>query len=132
MGPQRISKICFTKELAIQFLQVTVPTPHLLHFNYPWTDLHTLLEAQLACKLELSNPSPGLSPPWEKFWHLLIYFCVLFQHLENFSFSDRNYETLQLGVVRQRGNRGSNRESGSQADGRERPSVLCPVRGKSS
>lgn len=35
----------------------------LVPFNYPWTDLRTLLEAHLLCKLNLSNPSPGLSPP---------------------------------------------------------------------
>lgn len=58
--PKGVSKICFTKELAIGFLLVTIF--FLVPFNYPRTDLHTLLEAQLLCKLNLSNPSPGLSP----------------------------------------------------------------------
>lgn len=74
-------------------------------FNHLWTDLHTPLEAHSCCVNETSViPTPQVpSPPREPSWHLLIYFCVLFQHLEDFSSPNHK---LRVTSIREREGKG--------------------------
>lgn len=75
-------------------------------FNHLWTDLHTPLEARSCCVNETSvipTPPQVPSPPREPSWHLLIYFCVLFQHLEDFSSPNHK---LRVASIREREGKG--------------------------